>query len=488
MATDVPTADTGGSPALKRGAVSFSGVLFQSITFMAPAIATALSIPLGISYAGGAAPLAVILALVACLFAANSIGQLSRHLPSAGSFYTFVSHGIHPKVGFLVAWGFLLGVIVGGPFLALQMGFVVAGTTNSEWGWSPDLWWIWAVLVCLFVFWLGYRGIKASTGTGILLGAFEILVFVALSLTLIVQAGGDNTLEVFGTHYANNPDYSGFSGVIVGSIYTILAFIGFEEAAPIAEEAHEPHRTVNRAIIYSCLGIGLFYILNTYASTITFGPAQMTGFVGAGDGNPWQNLLARDAWGTVGFVLVFIALINSVIANQNAANNSSTRTMFSMGRIRLLPTQYGALTRGSPMLALITQLVVSVGVALWLGNQYSPYDGFVILATILVDIFAPMYILLNIACLMYFLRFRRDEFNVLRHAILPILGALAFIPAFFAGAGIPAFSFITSLPRPLWYAGPIAAIWMVIGIAYLLWLNARDPRRILETKRVFDED
>src|SRR4029450_9704644 len=76
----------------------------------------------------------------------------------------------------------------------------------------------------------------------ILLGAFEILVFVALSLTLIVQAGSDNTLQVFGTHYANNPDYSGFSGVIVGSIYTILAFIGFEEAGPIAEEGHEAAR------------------------------------------------------------------------------------------------------------------------------------------------------------------------------------------------------------------------------------------------------
>ena len=123
------------------------------------------------------------------------------------------------------------------------------------------------MLVCVLVFWLGYRGIMASTGTGVLLGAFEILVFVALSLTLIVQAGSDNTLEVFGTHYANNPDYAGFSGVIVGSIYTILAFIGFEEAAPIAEEAHEPQRTVNLAIIFSCIGIGVFYLLNTYAST-----------------------------------------------------------------------------------------------------------------------------------------------------------------------------------------------------------------------------
>src|SRR3954451_1031662 len=206
MATDVPTADTGGSPGLRRGAVSFSGVLFQSITFMAPAIATALSIPAGISFSGGAAPLSVVLALVGSLIAADSIGQLSRPLPSAGSFYTFVSHGLHPQAGFLVAWGFLLGVIVGGPFLALQMGFVVANTLNAEWGWSTDTWVIWTVLVCLLVFALGYRGITGSTRAGVLLGAFEIVVFVAISLTLIVKAGSHNTVQVFGTHYANDPD------------------------------------------------------------------------------------------------------------------------------------------------------------------------------------------------------------------------------------------------------------------------------------------
>jgi amino acid transporter len=477
MATDVPTA--GESGGLRKGAVSFSGVLFQSITFMAPAIATALSIPAGIAFSGGAAPLSVILALGASLIAANSIGQLSKHLPSAGSFYTFVSHGIHPKVGFLVAWGFLLGVIVGGPFLALQMGFVVANTTNSEWGWSTDTWWIWTVLVCLLVFALGYRGITGSTRAGLLLGAFEILVFVAISLTLIVKAGGNNTLQVFGTHYANNPDYKGFSGVIAGSVFTILAFIGFEQAAPIAEEAHEPRRTVPRAIIVACLAIGVFYILNTYASSVSFGPGKMTGFVGAGDSNPWQNVLGRHAWGWVGFWLVFLALVNSVIANQNAANNSSTRTMFAMGRINPF---------GTPLQAMIAQLVFSLAVALFLGFHYDPYTGFALTATILVDIFAPMYILLNIACLTYFLRYRREEFSIVRHGVLPVLGALAFIPAFFAGAGIPAFSFITALPKPLSYAGPVAAAWIVIGIVYLIVLAVRDPQRILETKRVFDEE
>src|SRR3954468_11831142 len=191
---------------LLRG-VGFSGVLFQSITFMAPAIATAFSIPAGIAFSGGGAPLSVIFALVASLLAAGSIGQLSRHMPTAGSFYTYVSNGLHPALGFLVGWGFLLGILVGGPFLALQMGFIVAGTFNSEWGWSTDLWGVWTILVSLVVFYAGYRGIRASTRAGVLFAGFEILVFVALSLTLIVQAGGDNTLAVFGTQYANNPDY-----------------------------------------------------------------------------------------------------------------------------------------------------------------------------------------------------------------------------------------------------------------------------------------
>jgi amino acid transporter len=312
---------------------------------------------------------------------------------------------------------------------------------------------------------------------------------VAISLTLIVQAGGNNTLQVFGTHYANNPQYHGFSGVIAGSVFTILAFIGFEQAAPIAEEAHEPRRTIPLAIFVSCLGIGVFYILNTYASSVAFGPAKMIGFVGAGDSNPWQNVLGRQAWGWFGFFLVFLALVNSVIANQNAANNSSTRTMFAMGRIRLLPEQFGRLNPfGSPMLALVAQLVFSLAVALFLGFHYDPYTGFLLTATILVDIFAPMYVLLNVACLLYFLRFRREEFNVIRHGVLPVLGALAFIPAFFAGAGIPAFSFISSLPKPLSYAGPVAAIWLVIGVVYLVVLNLRSPDRILQTQRVFEED
>src|SRR5437773_751432 len=84
-----PAADARPPAELRRGVVGFSGVLFQSITFMAPAIATAFSIPIGMAFGGGATPLAVILALIASLFVASSIAQLAKHMPSAGSFYTY---------------------------------------------------------------------------------------------------------------------------------------------------------------------------------------------------------------------------------------------------------------------------------------------------------------------------------------------------------------------------------------------------------------
>ena len=68
---------------LRRNAIGLREVLFQSITDMAPGAAIAASIPAGVAFAGGSLPLAVIFALIACLFCAPG-GRLPRrlgHLP-----------------------------------------------------------------------------------------------------------------------------------------------------------------------------------------------------------------------------------------------------------------------------------------------------------------------------------------------------------------------------------------------------------------------
>src|SRR5436190_17683476 len=222
---------------LERDAVGLAPTLFQSITHMAPAAAVAFSIIVGAPYAGGSLPLSVLLALIACLLCAISIGQLAKHLPSAGGLYTYSSRGLHPYVGFLVAWGFILAEPIVAPLLYLVFGNELAANLHSHFGWPVWLWAPFAVVAGLIVWFLTYRGIRLSTGTGVALGVFEIVVFLALAVTLVVAAGDRNTLSVFGS---NNGKTKGIGSIFPEMIFDILASISFEDEAHLAEEAKEP--------------------------------------------------------------------------------------------------------------------------------------------------------------------------------------------------------------------------------------------------------
>src|SRR5437763_13270052 len=132
---------SGSAPGLRRDAIGLREVLFQSITDMAPGAAIAASIPAGVAFAGGSLPLAVVFAMVACLFCASSIGLLAREMPAAGSLATYAARGLHPSIGFLVAWGYVLVGWLIPPLVLLQLGFAPAATTNSEFHGSPENLW-----------------------------------------------------------------------------------------------------------------------------------------------------------------------------------------------------------------------------------------------------------------------------------------------------------------------------------------------------------
>src|ERR1700733_11980268 len=205
---------------LRRDAVGLREVLFQSITDMAPGAAIAASIPAGVAFAGGALPLAVVFALIACLFSAWSIGQLARELPSSGSLATYSARGPHPSLGSLAAWVSAMLRWLIPPLVLLQLGFTVAGTLNSEIsGYPANLWWPWSILGLLIIFVTGYYGVRTSARFGPILGVFEIAVFLLMGIFLLFHAGSHNTVSVFPTKDAPSA-FHGLSGVIAGSVFS----------------------------------------------------------------------------------------------------------------------------------------------------------------------------------------------------------------------------------------------------------------------------
>jgi amino acid transporter len=471
---------------LRRGAIGLREVLFQSITAMAPGAAIAASIPAGAAFAGGALPLAVIVAMVACLFAALSIAELAKHLPAAGSVATYSSRGLHPIVGFLVAWGYLFVEALVPTLLLLQLGFTAAGTFNSSWGWPADLWWPWALVGAVIIAVAGFWGARVSARLGTILGAFEILVFVILAVLLIVKAGGANTLSVF-TSSHTPAGHLGFAGVIAGSVYTVLAFSGFEAAAPLAEETKDPKRTIRRAVIGATLGIGAIYIFTTYAADVFVGPGKFGTFSTTG-ALSWEGI-ARTSFGLF-WILVFLAIINSTIANANAGMNVSTRTAYALARVGILPKSFARIhpVHRSPVVAVTAQFVLAVVATLALGFAFTPTTAFVLVATVIVVVVVAVYIVVNAACIGFFARFKRNEFNWFLHLVSPVLGILAFIPALLTAAGIPVFSFVTPLTPPISYAGPIVGVWMLIGIVYLVYLWTKHRQRVVDTGLVHLDD
>src|SRR3954470_9853692 len=470
-------APTGSFDRLREHSIGLPQVIFQSITHMAPGAAVAYSIYISVPFSRQALALLVLLALIACMCAATAIGQLARLEPSAGGLYAYAARSLGPWAGFIVAWLFILFEPLVAPFLYLEFGWAMREVMGSEAGWHyTGQWWIWVLVMTIVVFLLTFRDIRLSTTAGVILGSFEILVFGALAIWMLISNAGDLSGAPFNPHHA----VGNWNGVFRGMVFAILAFIGFEAAAPLGEEAKNPRRTVPLAVIGSALAIGVFYVLCSYAWV--FG-AGFQNFVDQATGaDPWRNL-GKVFWGT-GWIIVFIAIVNSIAANSNAAVNAATRVFYALARNRLAPRQLGRTHPEfkTPHIAIAWLSVFAVVLSFLLGWKWGPLIGFALIATLAVIVVVVVYIMLCIGCIWHYWTKRRSEFNFFLHGVLPAAGAvLFFFPLYYQYVKFPP-------TYPIKYANWIGLGWIVAGVVLAIWVTVRYPERARDMERVYVED
>ena len=463
---------------LRANAIGLPGVLFQSITTMAPASAVSFSLGAAIPFAGGALPLAVLIALIVCSLIALNIGSLARHLPSAGGYFTYVSRGLGSPVGWLTGWLFSLTYLLIVPLQLLVLGPVMDSAVNQYFHLSFGAagWAVWAMVFAIIVFGLTYFGIKISADTSVVLGAIEISIFVLLSIWLIVTAGNGNTAATFNPASSLEPGLNGWQGILHGMIFAFLAFAGFESSAPLAEEAHNPRRTVPRAILLAVISIGVFYVFCSYAGVVGWGFNNIAKY--PLDPNPWGTM-ANRVWGAFSFIAIF-AILNSALANANAGVNAASRVLYAMGRTNTLPAPLMHINARfrTPDLAIIFTMIVGVVFTLWPGIVYGPTIAFGLLGTIITIFILLVYMAVCLSVPFFYRRERRGEFSVLRHIILP---AVPFVILIF-----PIVAQFYPAPSPPYnLAGPICAAWLILGVIIVIILNMRAPAALARSGKVY---
>src|SRR5438093_3380032 len=206
---------------LRESSIGLPQTLFQSITHMAPGAAIAFSILFSVGFAGPALPLSVLLALAACLLVASSIGQLAKEIPSAGGLYAYVTEALGPVPGFFVGVIFLCFEPLVAPLLFLIFAWATTDVFRTDVGWDwTGQWWVWVLVAAFTVFVLTYRDVRLSTNAGVILGVFEIGVFLALAIWMILSNG-----IPWGVFDPTNAEAGTFNGIFTGMVFSILAFI-----------------------------------------------------------------------------------------------------------------------------------------------------------------------------------------------------------------------------------------------------------------------
>ncbi|MDX6377160.1 MAG: hypothetical protein QOE98_1463 [Gaiellaceae bacterium] len=467
-------------PQLLRGALGLTAITFQGITHMAPAAGVMLSAPFIASFAGPAMGLAFGLAGVAALLLANSVAQLAKHLPSAGGYFSYISRALNPKLGFLAGWMYFLYDPIVPILCTVIIGGYTQDTLDQLYGFTFP-WWLFSIIVWLGLGVITYLGVKPSIMVSIALSVIEVGITLLLSFFIFGKHGISTHDVSLGFTLDGIPGDSAAHGLFLGLVFSVLSYTGFESTAPLAEETRDPKRNVARAALIGTALILVYYVIFGFATAVGFGIDDVAANFPS-SANPYFTI-AEDVWGEAGTIIVLIALINSGWGCSLAGQSAVVRVYYKMAKIGVFPKAFGHLhpVHRSPHVAIYLQTAFNLIVGIFCGITLGTVNTFGVLGAMITMGMIFVYTCGLVAVPVFYLREHRDEFNVILHGILPVLGIAALAPVLYYNLN----------PFPVWpfkLAPIIAFSWLGIGVLVVAWLSSTRPKALESAGReIFEE-
>ncbi|WP_448627639.1 APC family permease [Geodermatophilus sp. URMC 64] len=385
------------------GRLGPGAIVFMVVAAAAPLTVIAGSVPIGIAVGNGAGyPAMYVVAAIVLFFFAVGFTAMTRHVPNAGAFYSYIGTGLGRGAGLGSALVALISYITVQGAVYGYIGFLL-GDLISGYG-GPSLpWWVWTFVVLAITGLLGYRHIELSSKVlGVLLVA-EIAIVLVMNAGIIGHGGGP---EGFSTAmFQPSQILSGSPGI--GLMFAIAGFIGFEATAIFRDEARDPNRTIPRATYLALALIGVFYTVSSWAIVTAWGDSSIVGQSAADPGGIVVNTAAQFV-GTAAAEIMQVLFVTSLFAAILSFHNVLSRYIFSLGNTGVLPVICGRShdRHASPHVASV--ITTAVGALLMAVCAIAGLDPVLEIFTWLAGIASVGIVLLMLlACLAVLVFFRR---------------------------------------------------------------------------------
>ncbi len=456
---------------LHRGLGVWSVVLMV-VAAAAPLGALAGLLPVILATSGGVgAPLFFLIAAVILTLFAVGFTAMSRYVPNAGAFYSYIQAGLGRHLGSgaaALALGSYMVLLIG---VNAFLGVAASGALDTLVGVSVP-WWSLAIASVVIAGLLGYRDIELSTKVLGLLLVAEVLVIVVVVIVIAAKGGADGL-----SAEPVSLSQLGVGTPSLGLMFAIFGFIGFEATAVFRHEARDPDRTIPRATYIAVIFIGLFYALASWAI-----------IVGVGTGGAVASATEDPANFTIDVGRVFLSpevrdlmqvlVVTSVFGVVLAFHNVVTRYQFVLARKDLLPRSLGEVSRAHnapSKSSLVTSVVALIATLfVWLigldpiAETYTWLSGAATLGLI------ALMLLTSVAVVSFFRR-RPDGPGQWQAVIAPVL---AFIGLFVILALVIAnFELLVGGNRNAVVIGGIIIAAFLAGLAGAEYLRRSHPDR-----------
>ena len=444
---------------LRKDSLSFIETLGQSVANVSPTLTPALAVAVVAGMAGTASWLVYVAATIALLIVGLNVSKLANRIPAAGSFFIYVSRALGPSYGLLAGWSLLAAYLFTAMALTVATSiFIKTLITTLQVSVTPPTIAIYLIVSAL-VLWFAFRDIRLSSRVGLTLEAISVVIILAVSIAALA-------------HFDFKADAKQFTleGADVGKslqaiVFAIFSFVGFESAASLGKEARNPERVIPKAIIWTAISAGVFFVFTTYV--ITQGFADDATKLGA-SGAPLGDILAGQ--NPLIIALVYFGAAISSFACALASINAFGRTLFSLGRYQILHSSVGLVHAKfkTPHIAVTVGAIINfAAVALLSGN--SEVDTFGWYGTIASFGFIVVYFLVSVAAPAYL---KKTGELTTGAATIGALGEALMVLAL-AGSLYP----VPAFPYNLLPYGFLA--YLLLGIVWFYVLKARAPEALL---------
>jgi APA family basic amino acid/polyamine antiporter len=282
-----------------------------------------------------------VIAGVGTLFIALMFGLLAKRNPMIGGPYAYTREAFGDLTGFLIGWGYWIGVItaVAAGSLAITgyLGFFFADLTQSP---------MYSGFISLSLIWLvtglNVAGIKASS-------TFQLVTSLFKILPLFIIAGGGLFIGDFSDTTTSAPkDEVTLFNMSEMIMIIMWAYVGVEAVTLPSDDMILPQRNIPKALIIGTLTVMAVYLLISYG-VMALVPLESL----ANSTSPIADA-ASVIFGPWGAALIAIVALVSIISNVNANIFIVGVMPQAMSQDNIFPKYFASLNKsGAPAVAIV---------------------------------------------------------------------------------------------------------------------------------------